>query len=690
MSAESGPGRREQVASLWAATELSRDLDLERLAQRVVESVTAVTDFAVATLTVRHGESCRRIAAAGVDDARIGLETPYAGWRDLLREDYRQRSSCFVIPPQATGTDWMQTVPVAAPGAGDGREVWTTEHGLIVELLGEDGERIGFLSVDAPRSGCLPDDTELEHIELFARQAQSALRNAHLHEEVRRQRDAAEALNAVGRAVSGSLELREVLRLCCDAVVEHSAGDRASIYLHDPETGRFRTVMSRGSEPDPRLWEVFRNLPPMGADEVPVFGQVMRTGEPALIERVTTEHVDTRALELFSLKSVAVYPMQWGAQLTGLLLVDTFREHIDFPAHEVDLVGRIAGQAAVAIHQAQLHEAARASAARADELYELTKQMTRTFDFDTIFRRIIEAVTARTDAFAVGLMEIDAGELVLRRSHLVRGDDDGPAPYQRLPIADMPPALWQRLSDDGSVVVPDVVAAGLQPYVRPQARSLLLAGHRDEGELALLLHVSSDRAAAFTRDDAAFVEGLVEVAALAMRNARLYDEARLAAERDGLTGLKNRRMYGIEVPPLLARATPTHPVALAVLDIDDFKAVNDLHGHAAGDAALEHVADRIRRSVREDDSAYRLGGEEFAVVMPAASADEAVKVIDRVRRAVGVSRTGLVKVTISSGIAVAPLHGTNLDALFRAADAALYAAKAAGKNTVHLADERRA
>jgi diguanylate cyclase (GGDEF)-like protein len=678
--------RQQRSTTLWVATELAGDLDIASLGRRIVQGVTEVTDFTVASLTVREGDTCRRVAAAGIDDARLGLLTEYPKWARLLREEYRRRSICFLIPPQGSETTWVQTVDVARPTDVDPvRGRWTAEHGLVVELLDIAGRRLGFLSVDAPASGLLPDDDEMEQLEVFARQAQAGLQGAQLHEQVRRQRDAAEALGAVGKVVSGSLDLGEVLKRCCDAVVEHSVGDRVSVYLYDDITGGFRPVMSRGIQ-DPELWRTFAELPPATIETVPAYGEAMRTGEPICTEHVTApEHVRREEVELFGIKSAAVYPLRSGERFVGVLVVDTFLEHVTFPTHERDLVSRIALQAAVAIHQAQLHEESQAHAARARELYELTKEMTRTFDFDAVFDRIVQAVTTRTDAYSVGVMEVRGDELHLLRSNL-SVDDRALLPYAQLPVAEVPRQLWDELAAGRSARIDDVRALPeLKDRVRRQARSLLVGGHVEDGELSLVLHLTSDRTAAFTPDDAAFVQGLVEVAALALRNARLYDAARRNAERDSLTGLKNRRTYSVEVPVILAAADVDRPVSLAILDLDDFKAVNDEHGHDAGDEALIHVADRIRRSVRETDHVYRLGGEEFTVVMPGTTTAEAWDVVDRIRRSIAVSRDELPRLTVSAGVAAAPVHGTHLDELFRVADRALYAAKAAGKDRVHAA-----
>ena len=666
-------------------TQSVTDLELGVLAQRVVEAVTAVTDFAVATLTVRDGRTCRRIAAAGIEDARLGSCTDYDRWSELLLEEHRRGSACFLIPPEASDTDWSQTVPIPAAAAPvDGRSVWTADHGLVVELVDGAGDRIGFLSVDAPRSGLLPDASALQRLELFARQVQSALQNARLHDEIVRQRDTAEALRAVAAAVSSTLDLDEVLRSCCEAVVAHSIGDRASIYLHDPATGRFHTVMSWGGAPDRELWAAFRGLSPTTVEEAPVLAEAMRTGAPVLIPKATDAHVAHELLELFSVKSLALYPLRSGTDLAGLLVVDTHTQHVTFSDDEVDLVAQIADQAAVAIRQAELHQHAKAQAARADELYELTKQMTRTFDFDTVFARIVEAVTVRTSAYAVGLMEVADGQLSLLRTNVADVDPDL-LPYRHVTMDDLPDTLWPQLSRDGAIRVDDLAASPLASLARPRARSLLIAGHRDIEDVSLVLHMSSDQPAAFSGDDADFARGLVEVAALALRNARLYDDVRRSAEIDSLTGLRNRRTYGSDVAALLAESTDANPLTLLLVDVDDFKAVNDQHGHATGDRALMHVADRIRRSVREVDRVYRLGGEEFAVLMSGTTAAEAQIVGDRIREGVTVSRSPLPRVTVSVGAAVAPRQGTRADDLFRAADAALYAAKDAGKDTVRLA-----
>lgn len=125
------------------------------------------------------------------------------------------------------------------------------------------------------------------------------------------------------------------------------------------------------------------------------------------------------------------------------------------------------------------------------------------------------------------------------------------------------------------------------------------------------------------------------------------------------------------------------PVSLIIADLDHFKQVNARHGHLTGDEVLAAVARDIRQSVRPYDAACRIGGEEFAVILPRTGAAEAVEVAERIRTLVGLTdHEGLPEVAMSLGVATFPDHGTTIRTLVSRADDAMYAAKDAGRNTV--------
>jgi diguanylate cyclase (GGDEF)-like protein len=164
------------------------------------------------------------------------------------------------------------------------------------------------------------------------------------------------------------------------------------------------------------------------------------------------------------------------------------------------------------------------------------------------------------------------------------------------------------------------------------------------------------------------------------------------AETDVLTGLVNRQKATQALAQLL-RLSERHgqPVSLGVVDLDLFKSVNDRFGHAVGDAVLRRTADALHRAFRRDDVVGRWGGEEFVIGlygMPVTSGrDRLADALEQLRRAEFRAPTGeRFSVSFSAGVAECPSHGTDLTALFRAADQALYRAKAAGRGRVLIAD----
>jgi two-component system cell cycle response regulator len=127
-----------------------------------------------------------------------------------------------------------------------------------------------------------------------------------------------------------------------------------------------------------------------------------------------------------------------------------------------------------------------------------------------------------------------------------------------------------------------------------------------------------------------------------------------------------------------------------MVDVDHFKSVNDEYGHAAGDRALRAIADALRSNTRVFDSLARYGGEEFVVVMPGTGLDDASQAAERLRVAVEETPfmcdpARVIRLTVSIGVGCSPLHATTPEALLRAADVALYAAKRAGRNRVEIA-----
>jgi diguanylate cyclase (GGDEF)-like protein len=151
------------------------------------------------------------------------------------------------------------------------------------------------------------------------------------------------------------------------------------------------------------------------------------------------------------------------------------------------------------------------------------------------------------------------------------------------------------------------------------------------------------------------------------------------ALHDGLTGLLGHRAFQEALEGSLTLDEDSSPVTLAMVDIDDFKAINDEHGHPVGDEALRLVSDELVRAVRPHDTVFRVGGEEFAVLFRGVTVDSALPIAERLRTAVeGIDFR--VPLRVSVGLASWPGQAADRDGLLRTADAALYDAKRAGKN----------
>jgi diguanylate cyclase (GGDEF)-like protein len=158
------------------------------------------------------------------------------------------------------------------------------------------------------------------------------------------------------------------------------------------------------------------------------------------------------------------------------------------------------------------------------------------------------------------------------------------------------------------------------------------------------------------------------------------------AETDALTGFFNQRYFHETLRREALRAQRyDRRLALLILDLDDFKSVNDRIGHLAGDAVLAQVAERLRNSIRSVDVGCRVGGDEFAVIMPESTAEDATQLFQRMHDSVAtVSVPGGGRVRISAGIAELR-HGETAAGLFERADSALYQAKDLGKDRASVA-----
>jgi diguanylate cyclase (GGDEF)-like protein len=337
--------------------------------------------------------------------------------------------------------------------------------------------------------------------------------------------------------------------------------------------------------------------------------------------------------------------------------------------------------------EARLDELARelsGAVSRAEEEAQRSKflgQIATTIDLDDAINSTLQAAAGlpRVDAAVVELdPDGDGDERLLGAIGLDRDEDEDEEDGVR--IFTGAPERQQARAIEHSYVYGEKAAGAVHG-----ALGVPLLGRN--GRIGWLGIFSRDPGVRFGDDDVRRLEELAERVAPAIENARRFREARQLADLDSLTGLHNRRYFYETLGREVDRAQRyQRRLSLVIVDVDGFKEINDRIGHLAGDAVLAEIADRIRQVVRSADIPCRVGGDEFAVIVPEVEVGQARQLVGRIQRAVSaqpIARAG--RVRVSAGVAdIQPNDSPTT--LFERGDESLYSAKHAGKGGLAAAD----
>lgn len=303
---------------------------------------------------------------------------------------------------------------------------------------------------------------------------------------------------------------------------------------------------------------------------------------------------------------------------------------------------------------------------REREGLKMTLALSETLELGEVLERLLDSL-ARTvpfDEAAVLIKTRDGLDVIVSRgSH---GVDEA-----------------QRLIPSSSHV--EKAMKTLQPALN-EGRQMLALPLLQRG--AVIGVVSLESKQGYDEETKRLAYSLTQPAAMAVENARLFDEVQRLATLDGLTGVNNRRHF-MELAQLAFENSRRfgQPLSVMMLDVDHFKSINDQHGHHVGDQVLRAMADRCKGALRSVDVLGRYGGEEFAIVLPGAQQQHAVMVLaERIRKRVSEepipTDAGPVRCTVSVGVASMEAGTRDPGELFQRADSALYEAKQGGRNRV--------
>jgi len=349
----------------------------------------------------------------------------------------------------------------------------------------------------------------------------------------------------------------------------------------------------------------------------------------------------------------------------------------------------LAGQVALTLDNLQLNVQLEASNVNLQEqrdelniLYTIVGKIASEHDLERLEGLVVEAVLETMDVASCTLVVFHEGTLTGRCLSRVQGHSE----FQKLeidlaPFAQVTTGIAASLSAQGALRPP--AEAGPGPFAIFDMP--IRIRDREIGVLSVTRpahHPFDDK----TRALFGKISGQI---AVALDQARLYD----LSITDGLTNLRARRYFQIRLAEMAKESDRyKRPLSLIMLDIDHFKRVNDTYLHVSGDVVLRNVARVLRASIRETDVAARYGGEEFAVILPETDHEGAQELAERLRRAVEetecIVKDGLIlRVTVSVGVATMPRDAANRDQLVERSDAALFRAKAEGRNRVCTAWE---
>src|SRR5215212_3114662 len=307
-------------------------------------------------------------------------------------------------------------------------------------------------------------------------------------------------------------------------------------------------------------------------------------------------------------------------------------------------------------------------------------ELAGSIDLDEVLTRVLEAAGATPGADAAlvtiagtgGLSKPIVATLGLSADEAERQAVAGPPDGRQVRSVAISYDYPEPANGDADSPGADPIRAGLAVPLPGEASTI--------GMLTVFTRSSSRT---FSRDDRRDLEELAERAGPAIDNARRFREARQLADLDALTGLHNRRYFHDTLAREVARAHRyDRRLALIIFDLDDFKAINDRIGHLSGDAVLADAADRVRDVVRSADIACRVGGDEFAVILPESSLKDADQLYKRLELAISarpVAQAG--RLHLSAGVTELRPDDDTIS-FFERADEALYRAKGAGKGTI--------
>jgi diguanylate cyclase (GGDEF)-like protein/putative nucleotidyltransferase with HDIG domain len=650
--------------------------EIHRMLSQALDRVLGVVRLPTGALFLHHGdpqgptsvvavglsdEFCRAAQEEGLDDYLVNLVARLGGllgFRDLkddslsaLEKDepirrFRQLAlkqglrSIIAISLQAK----EQAFGVLLLGSPDSRRFTPAELRLLLAL----GHQIGM-----------------------------AVENSLLIQQTSRRSEELHVLNEIGRALSSTLNKEDLLRRIWEELRR----------LFDVENFYIASL-------DPLRDEMHFDLEIIDGVRLPkrsrpagnhITEYIIRTRQPVLIR--DNFQPEAKKLSVEPIRARGCFcgvPLVAYDHAIGAMAVFSDQERI-FDEGHLELLRVLASEASIAIENARLFHEERTKARHLTLLNTISRNAIATLNPDEMLAKITEQLEAGLtyDHIGIGVLDYSTREIVVQAEAGRRRGALG----QRIPLG---AGLAGHVARNGNMAIfrsTIGVEASLKPLLPDSVAAIGLPIFYAE-QLHGVLYVESSEKIDFSEEEILLLGTLADLIAGALHNALSFQKAQEQAITDGLTGVKTHRFFMEALSAEWKRSTRAgRSFALVLMDLDRFKFVNDFYGHLEGDLVLQRVGHILETNCRRSDVVARYGGDEFVVLMPETSMEQARQLASKLRG--WVSTDPLLReknISASFGIACYPLHGSSPQELIQVADASMYLSKHQGGNAVSTAD----
>ena len=650
--------------------------EIHRMLSQALDRVLGVVRLPAGALFLNHGdpqgptsvvavglkdEFCRVAQEEGLDDYLVTLVSRLGGlmgFRDL-RDD-----SLMALEKEGQIRRFRQLALEQRLRSVVAISLQAKEQAFGVLLLG---------SPDARRF----TPAELRLLLALGHQIGMAVENSLLIQQTSRRSEELHVLNEIGRALSSTLYKEDLLRKIWEEL--RRLFDVENFYIASLDTGRdemhFDLEIIDGAR-IPRRARAAGNF---------LTEYVIRTRQPVLIRDNFVE--EARKLGVEPLRGQGCFccvPLLAYDRAIGAMAVFSDQDKA-FDEGHLELLRVLASEASIAIENARLFQEERTKARHLTLLNTISRHAIGTLNPDEMLAKMTEELeTGLTyDHIGIAVLEYSTRELVIQAEAGKRRGALG----QRIPLG---AGLVGNVARNGNMASFHSAQAGdaaLKPMMADTSSAIGLPIFFAE-QLHGVLYVESTQDIDFTEEEILLLGTLADLIAGALHNALTFQKAQEQAITDGLTGVKTHRFFMEALSAEWKRSTRAgRAFALVLMDLDRFKFVNDFYGHLEGDLVLQRVGHILEANCRRSDVVARYGGDEFVILMPETSMEQARQLASKLRSWVCADNLLREKnVSASFGIACYPLHGSSPQELIQVADASMYLSKHQGGNAVSTAD----